>query len=111
MSTAEDRLAVIEANYKDALEKEPHDLARATTAAEVTSIQANVAAARETYFTAIAAALTKDGASVESAFAAAKTAKKSVDDARDQAAAIPVLLGKLTASTQAATGLLKAAKA
>ena len=111
MSTPDERLAVIEQNYKDALENEPHDLARATTAADITAIQANVAAARQAYFTAVDALLTQNGANVEAAFNAAKDAKAAVDKARTEAAAIPTLITKLTSSTKSVTDLLKAAKA
>ena len=54
MSTAQDRLDVIQNNYTDALQNEPNDLAQAQSAADVTAIQANVASARSTYYGAVA---------------------------------------------------------
>jgi len=110
MSSPDDRLAVIEQNYKSALDNEPHDLAQATTAADVTAIQANVFVARQTYYAAIAAQLTQNGGAVEAAYNAASAANDAVTAARSQAAAIPTLLARLTAATSAATSLLNAAK-
>ena len=109
MSTDKERLAVIERNYKDALENEPHDLAQAQTAVDVTAIRANVATARETYFKALASELTNTGDAVEQTFQAAKAAQAAVKTARDEAAAIPTLIGKLKAATEAAQGLVDAA--
>ena len=110
MSSAEERLSVIQANYTSALENEPHDLARATSALEVTAIQTNVAAARETYFTAAAATLTESNALVEQAFEAAKAAQQAVDDARRQSEQIASLITKLGSATKAGVELLNAAK-
>jgi uncharacterized phage infection (PIP) family protein YhgE len=111
MSTPADRLGVIHENYNSALENEPHDLARATNASDVTAIQANVASARQTYYVAIAAALTQSGTAVEEAFNAAKRAQDAVKDARNTAAQIPTLISKLGQATKTATDLLNAAKA
>lgn len=110
MSTPDDRLALIKQNYTDALDNEPHDLARATTPEQITTIQANVATARQTYYAAEAAALTQSGNAVEEAYQAAKAAQDSVSSARNQAAAIPTLISKLSSATQSASDLLKAAK-
>lgn len=110
MSSADDRLQIIEQNYKSALDNEPFDLARATTPADVTAIQANVSAARQRYYTAIDAQLTQGGDAVETAYNAAKAANDAVATARTQAAAIPTLITRLTSATNAATGLLNAAK-
>lgn len=111
MSTPAERLQVIEKNYKNALENEPHDLSRAANPADVTAILANVAAARQAYFTAVSALLTQNGATVETAFQAAVAAQVSVDDARARSAAIPDLIRALGSATGAATSLLNAAKA
>ena len=110
MTTKDERLALIQQNYNDSLENEPHDLARAKTAAQVTAIQANVAAARQTYYEALAAVLTQSGDAVEQAFQEAKKAQDAVKSARDQAEEIPTLMGKLQSATTSATDLLKAAK-
>jgi len=110
MSNANDRMSVIEQNYKSALENEPHDLAQATTAAQVTTIQANVAAARQVYFTAEATQLTQSGNAVEAAYTAAKAANDAVAKARTDAADIATLMSTLTSATTAANNLLTAAK-
>lgn len=109
MSTKDERLSVIQENYNDALDNEPYDLARAETPAQVTAIQANVANARQTYYEAVAAILTKSGNAVEQAFQEAKNAQASVKNCRDQAEAIPTLIAKLQSATQSAANLLKAA--
>ncbi len=110
MSTKDERLALIHQNYNDALNNEPHDLARAKTAEQVTAIQANVAAARQTYFEAVAADLTQGGDAVEQAFREAKKAQDAVKSARDRAEEIPTLMGKLQSAAKSAADLLKAAK-
>jgi hypothetical protein len=110
MSSATDRLGVIEQNYESALDNDPHDLARATTAEQVTAIQANVSVARQTYYTSIAAQLTKSGEAVEAAYNAATAANAGVDTARSQAAEIPILISNLTFATKSATDLANAAK-
>lgn len=110
MSNANDRLSVIEQNYKSALENEPHDLAEATTTSQVTTIQANVAAARQVYFTAEAAQLTKSGTAVETAFTAAQAANGMVAKARTEAADIATLMSTLASATTAANNLLNAVK-
>jgi predicted HAD superfamily Cof-like phosphohydrolase len=110
LSTAAERLAVIQNNYNNALTNEPHDLANAKTAEDVTAIQANLANARSTYYAAIAAQLTTNGASVEAAFDAAAAAHAAVIKAREDSAALATLLQKLTGATNTATDLLKLAK-
>ena len=109
MSSPKDRLSAIQDTYNDALDNEPHDLAAAQTAAEVTAIQENVARTRNTYYAALAEALTNDGPAVESAFEEAKKALKAVKKAREDSAAIPNLLTKLSSAASAASSLLKAA--
>jgi hypothetical protein len=110
MSSAAERLAVIQDNYNNALSNEPHDLAKAQTAADVTAIQANLANARSAYYSAIAAQLTAGGADVENAFHAARAARDAVDEARAESAALATLLQTLTGATHAATSLLELAK-
>lgn len=110
MSTPDERLAAIQAIYDDASDNEPNDLAQATTAAQVTAIQLNLANAKNAYFTAVAAALTNAGAAVETAYQAAQQALKAVQQARTNSAQIATLLQKLNGATAAATSLLKAAK-
>jgi deferrochelatase/peroxidase EfeB len=110
MSKPDDRLAVIEENYKDALDNEPHDLAMAQTAADVTAIQANVATARQIYYSAVAAQLTQGGDDVEAAYKKAQDASKSVREAREKAADIATIISELTSATSAASKLLDAAK-
>ena len=110
MSTAAERLAVIQNNYNSALTNEPHDLANAKTAEDVTAIQANLANARSAYYAAIAAQLTAGGANVETAYDAAVSAHAAVTKAREDAAALTSLLQKLIGATNTATDLLKLAK-
>jgi hypothetical protein len=110
MSTPEDRLDVIQSIYLDALDHEPPDLAQATTAELVVAIQANLANARQTYYTAAAAALTSVSAGVETAFTVAQTALNTVRNARAAAEQIATLLGKLNSAVSAVTSLLNAAK-
>lgn len=110
MSTAGERLETIKRNYDDAANNEPLDLAAAKTAADVTAIQANVASASAVYFAAIAADLSADGATVESAHEGAKDAQQTVANARAASEQIPQLIGKLASSTAAARKLLDAAK-
>ena len=109
MSSASERLEVIQQNYMNALQNEPHDLAAAKTPADVTAVQANVAVARTNFFAAVAAELSSSDGAVETAFVAAKAALKSVKDARAESEAIAKLLGKLGAATKAASDLLNAA--
>jgi hypothetical protein len=110
MSTSDDRLAVIQDNYSNALTNEAQDLAQATTPALVAAVQANVANARATYYAAAAAALTNTDPQVEGAYTSAQAALNAVKQARSSAAQIETLLGKLNTSTTAATSLLNAAK-
>ena len=110
MSTAAERLAVIQNNYNSALTNEPHDLANAKTAEDVTAIQANLAIARSAYYAAIAAQLTVSGANVETAYDAAVSAHAAVTKAREDAAALTSLLKKLIGATDTATDLLELAK-
>jgi len=110
MSTAEERLALIEEIYKDALENEPHDLAAAATAVEVTAIQANVVLARQTYYGAISLVLTQDESLVCTAFDAATQAQSAVADARAKEAQIPDLITKVASAVQLAGKLAAAAK-
>ena len=111
MSTPAERLAAIQATYLDAIGNEISDLAKAQTATDVAAVQANVANAKLAYYTAEAAALTANAPEVEGAYAAAKAALGGVKQARKDAAQIPTLLGALNNATQAATTLLKLAKA
>jgi hypothetical protein len=110
MSTAEERLGLIQSIYLDALDNEPHDLAQATTAPLVVAVQANLANARQTYYTAAAAALISVSAGVETAYTAAQTALTAVKQARAAAEQIATLLGKLNSAVSAGTSLLSAAK-
>ena len=110
MSTPKDRLVAIQAIYDDANDNEPSDLADATTAAQVTEVQQNLANARHAYYSAVAAALTNAGAGVEAAYTAAQKALAAVQAARTASAEIPTLLQKLNGATTAATSLLNAAK-
>jgi len=110
VSTGAERLAVIQNNYNNALANEPHDLANAKTAEDVTAIQANLANARSAYYAAIAAQLTTNGANVETAYDAAIAAHDAVTKAREDSAALAVLLQKLSGATNTATHLLKLAK-
>lgn len=110
MSTAADRLTTIKANYDSASNNETADLAKAQTAADISAIQANVAVARATYYSAVAAMLTRNGDAVEAAYQAALAAQKGVADERTKAAAIADLINKLNGATTTATSLLNAAK-
>jgi hypothetical protein len=111
MSSADDRLSVIQDIYVDALNNEPQDLAQATTPALVAAVQANVANARSTYYSAAAAALTSAAPGVETAYASAQAALAAVKAARSASESIATLLGKLNTATSAGTSLLGAAKA
>jgi hypothetical protein len=110
VSTAAERLAIIQNNYTNALNNEPHDLANAKTTEEVTAIQTNLADARTAYYGAIAAQLSANGANVEAAYDASAAAHQAVTEARAEAAALSVLLQKLTGATATCTHLLKLAK-
>ena len=110
MSSAADRLSQIEQTYNDAADNEASDLSQAKSPVEVGAVQHNLAAARLTYFTAVAAMLTNNGADVESAYQAAMTANAGVKSARTAAEAFPTLLGKLRTATEKATHLLTKAK-
>lgn len=110
MSTPEERLSTIQANYDQASENEPHDLARAKSPADVAKIQANVATARAIYYSAIAAMLTENSSIVESAYQDAITAQQRVATARSKAEEIPSLLQKLADYTGKAGVLLKQAQ-
>jgi hypothetical protein len=110
MSTADDRLTVIQNIYEDALNNEPGDLAQATTPVLVAGVQANVANARSTYYAAAAAALTNAAPGVETAYATAQAALAVVTAARTASESITTLLGKLNTATNAGTSLLGAAK-
>lgn len=110
MSTPDERLAVIAQNYKDALENQPNDLSLAQNPIQVAGIQANVSAAQEAYFIAVAAALTENNEQVESAYNSAKDALKAVKDARTKTEQILSIINKLKSATQTATKLLNEAK-
>jgi len=110
MSSADDRLAVIQNIYVDALNNEPRDLAQATTPALVAAVQANLANARASYYAAAATALTNAAPAVETAYASAQAALAAVKAARTAAESIVTLLGKLNSATNAGTSLLGAAK-
>jgi|SRR6185437_9964692 len=106
-STPNDRLSAIQSIYLDALNNESQDLAQATTPAQVTAVQANVANARAAYYAAAAAALANAGPEVEAAYAAAQTALMAVKQARADSANITTLLGYLDGATNAGSKLLK----
>lgn len=106
MSTENDRLTVIQQNYTDALNNEPHDLALANTPAAVTAVQANLASARNAYYSALAADLAATSDSVEQAYSDAKQAVTSVQQARENAAQFAALLDKLTSATKSVTNLV-----
>lgn len=110
MSNLSDRLAAIKQNYDDASDNEATDLASAKTAAEVAAVQANVANARSTYFSAVEAMLSKAGDDVEAAYQEALNSQKIIADARKKSAAIADFLGKLSDGTDKATTLLNKAK-
>ena len=110
MSDATDRLKIIEQNYDNASDNEADDLASATTPAQVAAIQANVAQAKSTYYSAVEAMLSKSGADIETAYQVAVDAQKAIADARAKAAAIGDLLEKLSNATDKATTLLNKAK-
>ncbi|POZ61045.1 hypothetical protein [Chromobacterium alticapitis] len=110
MSTADDRLALVQQNYQAALDDEPHDLAAAETAAQVAAIQANLAAAKQIYYEALEAQLTQAGGDVEQAYLDASTALDAVAQIRGQAAAMPDLISRLNKATQAASRLVAQAK-
>ena len=109
MSTPADRLTAIQSTYLDALNNEPEDLSQAKTAADVAAVQANVANARSTYYSALAAALTNNAPSVEAALTSVQNALAAVKQARTDAAAIATLLNTMNGATSAATSLLKLA--
>lgn len=109
-STPQDRLDVLREIYEQAVVDEPHDLAQASTAAEVAAVQQNVANARAAYYAATVAALTNSGADVEAAFRSAESALAAVKKARANSEQIAMLLQKLNAATAAGTKLLNAAQ-
>ena len=106
MSTQDERLKEIRANYFDALENEDTDLAVASSDAQKTMITANVRAARQTYWSAKAAQLSEAGAGVEAAYGAARAANTAVENARARAEAIPKVLKLAIEATNAAGDLL-----
>jgi hypothetical protein len=108
MSTADDRLSVIQNIYLDALNNEPNDLAQATTPTLVTFVQANLATARSAYYAAAAAALSGAAPGVEAAYASAQAALAAVKAARTASESIPTLVGKLNSATNAGTSILGA---
>ena len=102
-STSDDRIALIKSNYQDALDNEPHDLAAALTAADVTGVQANLATARNAFYTAAAADLSNSGDAIEDAYKVAQSAQQLVKQARAASEKIATLLGKLQTATEKAT--------
>lgn len=111
MSTPQERLDVIKANYDQAADNEAEDLASAKTAVDVAGVRANIGNARLAYYAAIAAALIANGTDVEAAHQEAKDALKAVKDARAVVEQMATLLGKLTKATDKANKLLQKAKA
>lgn len=103
-------LDIISQNYKDALDKEPFDLSRATTPEQVTAIQANVSAAREIYYIAIASELTNNNENVDKAYKAASDAQKALEYARNKSEEIPKIINKLKSATNSASELLNFVK-
>ena len=110
MSTEADRLATVKDNYDQAANNQAMDLAGAQDAVQVSAVQANVAAARLAYYTAVADALSKSGPDVEQAYTDATNALNQVKQARSAAEKIPTLLGKLTKATDKANTLVQKAK-
>lgn len=110
-STAVERLAMVDANYRKAKDNEPSDLGRATNDAEVSAVRANLAEAQLAYYRAVAEALTKGGPAVETAFNKAKAARNAADESRAALEAFPLLLAKLQAATTTAGNLVAIAKA
>ncbi|AEJ02846.1 hypothetical protein Nit79A3_3108 [Nitrosomonas sp. Is79A3] len=110
MSTSEERLDIIGKNYRDALENEPYDLARALVPDQITAIQANVYYARTIFYTAVASELSNNNPLVENAYATAQTAHEAIKDARAKAEEIPNFIKKLQTSTKSAKDLLDYAK-
>ncbi len=111
MSTPQERIDAIKANYDQAADNEAEDLANAKTAVEVAGVRANVGNARLAYYTAIAAALSSNGTDVEAAHQEAKDALLAVKEARTAVERMATLLGKLAKATDKANKLLQKAKA
>jgi len=111
MSSAVERLAVVDHNYRQAKNNEAADLSRAQTEAAVAGIMANIANARLAYYEAVALALTAGGPGVEAAFTAARDAQATIKASREALELVPTLLGKLKSGTAAVQELIAAAKA
>jgi hypothetical protein len=106
MSTSDDLLSVIQSIYLDALNNEPNDLAQATTPAQVTAVQANLATAKSAYYAAAAAAFAGAAPGLEAAYASAQAALSAVKASRTASESIATLLGKLNTATNAGTSIL-----
>lgn len=108
MSTPNERLAEIEANYWQAAVNWEADLARTRTIAEAAQVNANKAAAHDAVLAAVDAGLTRNAGAVEAAYTALVDANASVQLARQRAIGLATLLRRLAGATDAARALVTA---
>jgi hypothetical protein len=109
-TTKAELLQAVQDNYTEALKNEPHDLAAANTVVEVAAIQANVATARQAYYTSLATELAADNSDVQAAFEEVKRAMNIQKEARAKTGRIADILDKLANATTAVQKMLALAK-
>lgn len=88
-STTKERLFEIYSAYKRARDSRATDLKEAASTAEVNAILRHVDALHAAYLKAAKVALDATGDGVEAAYAAAGSARKQVEDAYQEAKALP----------------------
>lgn len=108
-TTRDERFAAIEANWFDVMRNYYRDMGATKNEGQARAIEDNYHRAESAYLDAVAAALSRNGANVESALAALTRANDSVAEARRRSRAIATLLGRLQQATDFALRLVSLA--
>jgi hypothetical protein len=108
-TTRDERFAQIEANWFDVMRNYYRDMAATRSEEESRAIEDNYHRAEGAYLDALSAALSRNGARIEAAYADLRRANQRVAQGRVQAMKIAQLLGRLQRATEFALGLLRLA--
>jgi hypothetical protein len=106
MSNHDERFAQIKKTWFDARANYEEDRAKAPTLAEKKKVDGTHNEAFEAFAAALDSALSQNAPAVETAYQDLVDANKAVKKARDDLAAFPALLGKLTKATAASSDLV-----
>jgi hypothetical protein len=108
-STPEERIETVTRHWLDVMGSYHRDMAGTTTAAEARAVEDNYNAAERTYLDAVESGLTKTEPAADEAHAALVRARHALAEARARIDAFADILNKLSAATEAATRLVRAA--